>query len=99
MQTFNTGVNQFWFYSDDRTLDIETTALSGTMRVRRTAGKLCASVAGQQEACHSGTSEARAWIQIEAIVSDPSCTSNCNINYKARVSKLRLLHGSLVSKP
>ena len=101
VQTYNSGgLTQFWFYTDDRVMVIDTTLLSGTMRIRRISGKLCASVTGQTELCHSGTSQAPAYVQLEAVVSDPSCVGlGCTVNYKVRVSKLRLLHGSLVAKP
>jgi len=77
---------------------VDTTALSGTMRIRRTGNVLCASVAGHEENCHTGTSPARPFVQIELITQDANCTT-CFVNVQARLSRLRLLHGSLVAKP
>ena len=83
-------------YADDRFDEIIGSPLSGTMRIRRTGNTLCASV-GQTEECHTGTSSARGYIQLYALTNSAACGPACN--FRARVSNLRLAHGSVVSTP
>jgi hypothetical protein len=95
----NQGADRLWLYVDARTLDVDTTALTGTMRIRRTGNVLCASVLGHEQNCHTGTSPARPFVQIELVTQDSGCGSNCFVNVQARLSRMRLLRGSLVDKP
>jgi hypothetical protein len=95
----NQGAERLWLYVDARVLDVDTTALTGTMRIQRTGDTLCASVVGHEQNCHTGTSLARPFVQIELVTVDSNCGSSCFVNVQVRVSRLRLLHGSLVAKP
>jgi hypothetical protein len=97
-----TSYSQWVDFTDDRFLYIDTNATAGTLRVRRSGNKLCASTMGQQEGCHTGTGAARVWVQFQAQVSNGGCSSRCTndcCNFRVHWSHLRLRHGSVVSQP
>ena len=90
-------------YADDLFLDVPTSQAAGTLRVRRVGTRVCAAVVGEHEQCESGTSSARVWMQIYALVSNASCSSVCTgaacCSFSARLWNLRLERGRVVSAP
>jgi hypothetical protein len=102
-QTYqSTASMRFSLVADDRSFDVYTLLDTGTLRIRRTAGRLCASVAGEQ-LCHEGTSAGNVWLQVSLPVYNAACGpacagSNCCV-VKTRVSRLRVTGGQVVLNP
>jgi hypothetical protein len=90
----------FALVTDDRSFDLVTGQTAGTLRLRRSSGRLCASATGSDELCNKATGAGRVWVQVSTPI---GCAAGCSgtscCNYRVRLSKLRLLHGRVVSSP
>jgi hypothetical protein len=90
----------FQLITDDRQFDVLTTQTSGTLRLRRTDGALCASSLGGDELCHKGTGGGHVWLQVATPVSCAAgCSATACCGVRVRLSQLRLLKGQVVSQP